>query len=239
MEGGSVADWVSGIGSMLAVFVALFGYFLVEWQRRKDAREKLQGQIYQIGFKLSTLASEAHVMMKSLNPRGLPLDELLQEADPMVICGSQPPVIGHDTSMVRDLTDAEQNLLMGNRDEGFLMDFSECVAGNDSIRTAMVDYARRREEMLAVLPPPEQMNDNVGSVFLTQEQMAQVLPRIIPAGQSVMIARQMAKENVDMVNGLCARFEGMMLASHPKLHVHKIEIDLDKSAVGAAGAQAQ
>lgn len=36
METGSLADWVSGIGSMLAAIVALAGYWVSRAQRKDD-----------------------------------------------------------------------------------------------------------------------------------------------------------------------------------------------------------
>ena len=75
-DGGSAADWVSGIGSLLAVIAALFGYFLVEKKHSKDDRNKLQGHIYQIGFKLSTLASEVRTTVRDLERFSINLDHI-------------------------------------------------------------------------------------------------------------------------------------------------------------------
>lgn len=224
MEGGSLADWVSGIGSMLAVFVALFGYFLVEWQRRKDAREKIQGQIYQIGFKLSTFASEARTTMRDLNSKGLPLDKLLAQEDPQIIIGTQAPVLGYDRTMVRDLSDEEQNLLMLMREEEFLMNFSECVARNESVRSSFVDYGRRREEILERLPKVAAFKGQAGSYDISREEFTALMPYMVPASFLVRQARYLAHLNVEMITKLCDDFMPMMKRHYPKLHVHKIEL---------------
>ncbi|NWK96693.1 hypothetical protein DM806_13690 [Sphingobium lactosutens] len=223
-EGGSLADWVSGIGSLLAVIAALFGYFLVEKKHRKDDREKTQGQIYQIGFKLSTLASEARTTLRDLNQKSLPIDELLAEDDPFVICGSQAGVIGYDRTMVRELSDAEQNLLMLVKEENFLMNFAECVARNETIRGSFVEYGKRRDDVLARLPPPEQASGQVGSVGLTEAQRLSIFPYVVPTAMAMRQARYLAKLNVDMVVQLCEDFMPMMKRHYPKMHIHKIEL---------------
>ncbi|WP_300115562.1 hypothetical protein [Sphingobium sp.] len=223
-EGGSLADWVSGIGSMLAVFVALLGYFIVERHRRNDARDVIQGQIYQIGYKLSTMASEVRTTLRDLNQKGLPLDELIAEENPFVIVGSQAAVMGYDRSMVRDLSDAEQNLLMLVREEEFLMNFSECVARNDSVRGSFVEYGKRREELLARLPAPEEANGQTGSFGITQAEQLAIFPYITPAAVLMRQARYLAKLNVEMVTKLCDDFKPMMKGHFPTYHIHKIEL---------------
>ena len=221
-DGGSAADWISGIGSLLAVIAALFGYFLVEKKHRKDDREKLQGHIYQIGFKLSTLASEVRTTLQDLNTRKLPLEELLAETDPFAICGSQATVIGYDSSMVRDLSDAEQNVLMLIREEEFLMAFSELVAQNAAVRRSFVEYSRRRDEIMERLPPPEKTSGQVGSFGLTEAQRLAIFPYVTPTAMLIVQARRRAKENVDAVIKLCDEFMPMMKRHFPKMHVHKI-----------------
>jgi hypothetical protein len=47
MEVGSVADWVSGLGSLAAVAIAMWGYWLVARQRREDRRNAERGTAYE------------------------------------------------------------------------------------------------------------------------------------------------------------------------------------------------
>jgi len=223
-DGGSTADWVSGVGSLLAVIVALFGYFLVEKKHRKDEREKLQGQIYQIGYKLSTLVSEAGVTVRDLTGRRMRPNALMGADHPFIVVNSQPPVLGYDKTMARDLSDAEQNLLMMIRAEEFLMEFSECVARNESIRSAFVEYGVRREEILADLPTPDSINGAIGSFETTPERINELMPRLIPAATLVVQARELAARNMEMLTALCRKFKPMMEKHFPDMHVHAIEI---------------
>jgi hypothetical protein len=47
MEVGSLADWVSGLGSLAAVGIALWGYWLVSRQRLEDRRQTERGTAYE------------------------------------------------------------------------------------------------------------------------------------------------------------------------------------------------
>jgi hypothetical protein len=223
-DGGSTADWVSGIGSLLAVIVALLGYFLVEKKHRNDDLDKLQGHIYQIGYKLSTLASEAGVTLRDLRGRRILPNDLMDDDHPFLIVNSQYPVLGYEKTMVRDLSDAEQNLLMMIREEEFLMDFSECVARNDAIRSAFVEYGIRREELLAELPAPDSINGHVGSFETTAARINELMPRLIPAATLVVQSRELAARNVEMLAALCGKFKPMMDRHYPSMHVHSVEI---------------
>ena len=142
----------------------------------------------------------------------------------MVICGTQGAAIGYDASMVRDLSDAEQNALMLIREEEFLMNFSECVARNESVRSAFVEYGRRREDIVSSLPTPDVFTGETGKFELTQAEYKDLLPKLLPATSLVRNARYLAKLNVDMVAKLCEEFMPMMKRHYPNMLVHKIEL---------------
>lgn len=222
--GGSAADWVSGIGSLLAVIAALFGYFLVERKHQRDDREKTQGQIYQIAFKLKLLIDESGGAVLDLKGAKIQPNEFMALDHPLAVVMAQFPTIGYDKTMVRDLSDAEQNLLMILREENFLMDFSEAVARNASIRSAFVEYCDRREELQAELPTPDSTNGEMGSFETTPQRVNELMPLIIPAAALVIRSREMAAENVKVLTALCKRFKPMMQGHFPKMHVPEIEI---------------
>lgn len=219
-----MAEWISGIGSLLAVIVALGGYWIVERHRKDDTKQQRQNAAYQIAFKLSALASDARVTHKQINPEGKTPDEWLLVTDPMEICGTLPVNIGSSEAICRDLSDSEQNLLMSLREEDFLMDFSEAFARNQSIEAGMREYAARREAIMAMLPPPTQYQGQVGSLFLNPQQVAQVQPHLIACATLVQSMRGLSKQNVEQLSGLCDKFQPMMSKHFPKLHIHKIEV---------------
>lgn len=238
-ESGTIADWVSGAGSLLAVIAALYGYFLIEKQRRSDAKDITQGHIYQIGFKLSTVASEVHTALSDLNSQKLPIEELLAEKEPLWIVGGQGPASGYERSMVRDLTDEQQNLLMLVREEEFLMEFSEIVARHEAVRLGFVEYSKRRDMILAMLPDPEKWNGQIGTFGLTTTQVNAIMPHLYPTAMLMVQARQLAKINVDAVMKLCDRFKPMMDGHFPDMHVHSVGVVATTSNPVAAGGDGE
>ena len=230
-DGGSLADWVSGIGTMLAVFVALGGYWFSEWQRRRDEKQRQQDAVYQIGFKLSSLASEAHNTLIDLNPREKPLDDLMAETDPMEICGMQEASVGYDAGMVKDLAENEQNLLMRIKEEGFLMDFSEAVTRNNTIRAGLQEYKIKREAIMSMLPVATVINGQIASHDIPQEDMMRIYPTLIQAASLIQKVRTMARINVNKMRELGTRYQPMMSGHFPKLHIHKIEFEAEADKV--------
>jgi hypothetical protein len=226
---GPMADWVSGIGSMLAVIVALAGYWLADGQRKKEANERRQNAAYQIGFKLSALASEARVILGDLNPLGKSDEELAAETNPMDVCGALQPKVGYHETSARDLSESEQNLLMSLREEDFLMDYSEAFARNQSIRAGILEYKIKREAISAKLPTPVATRGEIASFDLTKEDLLRIGPDLIAAASLVRSLRALSRINMDQLDDLGRRFTPMMTKHFPKLHIHRI-IDTERPA---------
>lgn len=222
-----LADWVSGIGSLLAVIVALCGYWLVERHRKIDDRKRRQDAAYQVAFKLSALASDAQVTHKLLNPPGKTVEEWLAEENPLEICGKLPISIGGTDPICRDLSEAQQNVLMSLKEEDFLMDFSEAFARNQSIDAGLKEYARRRDAMAAMLPSSSQFQGQIGSFDLTEEQMQKIYPALIACSSLVQSMRKLSKMNVEQLTSLSEKYRPMMSKHFPKLHIHTIELVAD------------
>lgn len=220
-----MAEWVAGIGSLLAAIVALAGYWLAERQRAREEAQRRQDAAYQIGYKLASLASEARNIKGDLNPQGKTDEELAAETDAMEICGNLQPKIGFNDTMAKDLSESEQNLLMCLKEESFLMTFSEAIARNQSIRAGLIEYKVKREAIMAMLPPPKIINGAVASHFLSQEELMKIHPHLIATGTLVQSLRALSHINVEQLAYLCREFCPMMKKHYPKLNVHKIELD--------------
>jgi hypothetical protein len=233
LEAGTWADWFSGTMSALAVSVALAGYWFASSQNRRAEKQTRQNAAYQIGFKLSALASETRGVTGDLNPQKMSEGELALQ-NPMETCGTLAPKVGFNDTMARDLNETEQNLLMLLKEENFLMDFSEIFARNNSIRAGLLEYKVRHEAIAAMLPTPVQVAGEVISLDLTQEQLLKIQPNLIAAASLVNSVRFLAKINVEMLTNLTDKFHPMMTKHFPDLHIHKIvmqDIESDGTSV--------
>lgn len=223
MDTGSLADWVSGFATVAATVVALGSYFWADKHRNREDRQKRQDSAYQIGYKLATLISEAATTHKALYPKDTTPEHWKNVADPFAIVGPQQPVVGFESTMVRDLTDAEQNLLMALREEDFLMDMSETVARNETIRLGLMEYKSKHEAITSRLPAPDITQGQIASLFLDDEQRRTLWPYVMPAATLMTSLRSLSEQNIKMLREMGAGFHTMMRRHYPDLHIHKIE----------------
>lgn len=235
METGSLADWVSGIGSMLAVITALAGYWFSHAQRKKDQAiaDKLrsnqeasvcQGLVHQISLKLSALTSEAKMQHAELIPPGRTEAELEEIVDPRQLTGEFRPNVGMDLTTARDLSVNEQNLLMLFKENDFVMDYTEALARHQAIRGALLEYSSKREAAMRMLPPPEAINGPTASHFLNDTQWLALAPYIIPLASLLISMRALSRQNVELLSRLCSLYKPMMTKHFPDLNIHSIEM---------------
>ena len=235
METGSLADWVSGIGSMLAVIVALAGYWISHAHRKEDHRiaeearkfqetASRQGIVHQISLKLSALASEATTTHVELIPPGRTEDELAKMLDPRQITGEFNPNVGMELTMARDLAVDEQNLLMLVKENDFLMDYSEALARHESVRAGILEYKAKREAVMAMLPAPKIVNGQMASHFLSDAEWLTLAPYVIPLRSLLVSIRALSRQNVELLARLCASYKPMMAKHFPQLNIHSIEL---------------
>lgn len=220
---GSLADWVSGIATTLATIVALGSYSWADNRRKKEDKQRRQDSAYQIGFKLASLMSDAISNNKAMYPAGTTHDDWKGKTNPFEIVGPQQPIIGTGAIMARDLTDAEQNLLMSIKEEDFLQDMTECYARNEAIREGINEYKDRHALLTERLPAPSHAQGQVASLYLTDLQVNELFPYAQPAATLIQNLRSMSQENLKMLRELGPKFHPMMNKHWPDLHLHKIE----------------
>lgn len=225
MDSGSIADWVSGVGSLLAVVAALVGYWIVHRQYVRDQRDKEQGAAYQICFKLTTLIGEASGSHDTLFQPFKTEAEWLALSDPIEICATQQAMVGFDETAARDLSESEQNLLLKLKEENFLMDYSEGLARHHSIRSGLIEFKNRHESIVAMLPPPVGVDGSALDLVLSSEQKLGLLPHVIPASTLIMSLREMSIRNIAMLKTLASKFQPTMQRHFPNLHIPQIEVE--------------
>ena len=235
MKNGSLADWVSGIGSMLAVVAALAGYWISHAQRKADKKlsealrsseevKTRQGIVHQISLKLSALTSEATTIHADLIPLGRSEAELANMLDPQQLIGEFNPNVGMDLTIARDFSVEEQNLLMLVKENDFLMDYTEALARHETIRSAVLEYKSKREAITRMLPPPKTVKGQMISHFLTNEERLALAPYVIPLSSLLVSMRALSKQNIELLNRLCSTYKPIMTNHFPQLNIHTINI---------------
>jgi hypothetical protein len=100
-----MADWFSGIGSMLAVIVALLGHWIIEWQRKRDCKAAELEHARRIGFKITVLYADAHHSQEHLQ-KNATMDEL---KEPSLLWRRLQPELSIEALTGPELNTAEQN----------------------------------------------------------------------------------------------------------------------------------
>lgn len=208
MEFGSAADWFSGVMTAIAVIVALAGYGVSEWQRKRDREEaELQaGRL--IGIKLMKVLNGTHDIHRHLwTPYdGPPLggeggNEMWRTIHPLVGLQDDPTII---------LDGAETNLLIRANATDFLQELMLATTRYQSIVSSMKEYQLRYEAIYELSPAPVSMNGQIGTHMLTAEQYMKIRPYSIALENLIQSLRAMTVENVEICKKLASDYGPIM-----------------------------
>jgi hypothetical protein len=210
MEIGSVADWFSGVASAVAVVVALGGYWFSERQRGRDRRDRELEAGNMIGVKLSNALNRTDDIRRHIcAPYNGPLllghgaDQLWRKTRPLL-------GLTEDTSV--NLTDAETNLLIRAGQHQFMMDLMLVISRYQSINNSMREYQIRYDAILALLPAPREVNEQVGVHMLEHVAWMKLQPYSNSLEALIQGLKSMAQENVDKAKGLAPLYSPIMKA---------------------------
>lgn len=211
MTASDVSSWLGSIGTMLAVFVALGGYWWAERQRRNDRRTVDLDHAIQIGFKITVLFSDArhvhehlfrHQTADDINDRSLLWRQLQPELSLEALSGPQ-------------LNAAEQNLLVTLLEAEVLMEITEVAARNQIIRKAMTEYRIKREALQERTPPPIEKQGNYGVFEMHPNDVLRLSPWTIVLEGLVVEMRKLAIQNVNATKALNEKYAQMMRKHFP------------------------
>ncbi|RYG86131.1 MAG: hypothetical protein EON59_10710 [Alphaproteobacteria bacterium] len=167
--------------------------------------------------------SEATYTHSRLFPEGSSAQDWQGIIDPFEIVGAQQPPIGSNITMARDLSNAEQNLLMSLKEEEFLMSMSEAFARHETVRDGIAEYKMRHAAITERAPAPEATNGEVATFMLTNQQKNELWPYVMPAASLLTSLRDLSAINLKELQLMGVAFHPMMRRHYPGLHIHKIE----------------
>lgn len=211
------SNWIASIGTMLAVFVALGGYWFSEWQRDKDRKAANLEHALQIGFKLTVLHSDAKHIHNHLFQNAT-MDELRESS---LLWRRLQPELSMEVLTGPQLNAAEQNLLISLLEAELLMRMTESSSRNLVIRKAMAEYRLKREALQEKIPTPIEFHGNVGVFELTGSDNLKLSPYTSVLESLVLQMRRLAILNINETKNLAKLYEKMM-----KKHFHNAKFIL-------------
>jgi hypothetical protein len=209
MESGSAADWFSGVASALAVIVALAGYWLADWQRRKDLKERERGAAQMIGVKLLQAFNRTAVIHKHLWPVDVPK---LQGDDGTHLWRHIQPLAGLQDDPSAALSEPEINLLIAMNAHQFLSGITMVIARYQSLTASMREYGVRYGAMMELTPAPDEMRGKVAVVRMDREQYMKLIPYTLALEGLLQSLRELSAENLEHAKTLCRQYNPMMKA---------------------------
>ena len=213
-EVGTWADWVSGIGSWLAVIVALGSYWWAERQRRIHQFGAKMGSANQIGIKLHDLLGRSQTIHNHLfAPYEGP--ELQNPWGEEGLWSQTYALVGLSEQITPDLTSDEHKLLVEINETDFMTRFSLAWQRHQSIVLSMKEFYVKRDAVYAIMPAPTKMDGHVGQHEMTKEELMRFMPYSVALEMLIRTIRDMAKENFIDLQALAERYHPMMKRRFP------------------------
>ena len=214
-EVGTWADWISGIGSWLAVVVALGSYWWADRQRRIEQFEAKMASANQIGVKLHDLLGRSKTIYNHLFApyEGPKLSSFTQEEE---IWRQIKALVGLSEQITSDLTPEEHKLLLEINEIDFMTRFSLAWQRHQSVVLSMREFYIKRDVVQALMPAPTEMDGDVGRHWLTVEETMRFRPHSVALEMMIRTTRDIAKENYTDLQALAKRFHPTMKRHFPK-----------------------
>ncbi len=211
---GTWADWVSGIGSWLAVVVALGSYWWTERQRRIEQFERKIASANQVGVKLHDLLGRSQTIYNHLFApySGPKLHNPMGEES---IWGQTRALVGLSEQITPDLTPEEHKLLIEIEETDFMTRFSLAWQRHQSIVLSMKEFYIKRDAVYALMPAPTKIEGYVGQHEMTREEIMRFMPYSVALELMIRTTRDMANENYTDLQALAKRFHPTMKKHFP------------------------
>lgn len=225
---GSVADWFSGSASAAAVIVAVGGYGVLEWQRRRDRRDAERVAGRQIGIKLARVLNgtsdiHRHLRAPYNGPKieGVGSEELWRTIQPLIGLPDEP-------GLMLDAT--ETNLLIKIGSTDFMMEQMLATSRYQSLVSSMREYQARYDALYQMTPPPKAMDGLFATHALNEQEYLRLLPYSRALDALIRSLCSMADENVEKCKVLAKQFHPLMkdYFKEPFLSVGMIEPETDE-----------
>jgi hypothetical protein len=166
MNVGSLADWVSGLGSLAAVVIAMWGYWLVSRQRAQDLRQTERAIAYETiaivqEFTNNILTIQKHISV-SRNDLSVPEKHLhFRILNPLIGLSSEGDV---------RLPSGSAELLVKANAAALWNDAVLAANHNRALVSILKEYRDLWAETMARLPPPAELP--VGGLRMRTESAA-------------------------------------------------------------------
>ncbi len=186
IDAGGLADWVSGLGSLAAVIVALYGFRVVADQRAADRRDAEKGVAYELVATVLDMGNHIRAIEKHLNEQRN--DMVVKVGDNVVArFRGLNPLIGLSNEGDMQLPGGTTELLFKAGAIELWNDVRLLANRNRSLTNLLKEYQRIWQGVIDKMPAPEGFTGTVGHIAADPAAFAAVRGDLIRV-DSVIVA---------------------------------------------------
>lgn len=178
LEVGSLADWVAGIGSLIAVIVAMLGYWVVARHRNADRRDAERAVAFELVAVLMEIANHILSIEKHFKTQR---NDMTVSADGKHVVSFKiiNPLIGLSSEgEIRPPEGTTQLLIRANAIE-LWNDVLLLANHNRALTSIMKEYRHLWDQTMAKMPTPADFTGPVGHIEAEGPAFAAIRPDLI------------------------------------------------------------
>lgn len=217
MESGSLADWVSGLGSLTAVAIALWGYWIVARQRGTDRRQAERAIAYEVIAVIHELSNNILTIQKHVGAARNDITLPAKKLHFRII----NPLIGLSSEGELRLPAGSAELLVKAKAEGLWNQATLVANHNRALVSIMKEYRSLWTETMARFPTFEELPDGGLGQRWDAAQFDAVKPELIKLDAIVGHLEEHANEAATLAHEVAAAIGPAFRAffNEPILHL--------------------
>lgn len=163
IDAGDLADWVSGLGSLAAVIVALLGFRVVANQRAADKRDAEKGVAYELVATVLDMGNHIRAIEKHLNEQR---NDMVVKIGEKVVAKFRVlnPLIGLSNEGELKLPIGSTELMFKAGAVELWNDVRLLANRNRSLTSLLKDYQQIWQGVIDQMPTPEGFTGTVGHI---------------------------------------------------------------------------
>lgn len=218
MPQGSWADWFSGIASTCAVIVALFGYIYLYFKDKKEKQKVEERIANEIGVRIAKLSVDVLRNHK----------HLFEEFNDKEKCkrkkwGEITPRIGYKHPDIKELTSAEEMLLISMGQAKYLTEISRCMDCNNGLNIAIDEFSTIKNNFYENYGIYINEFNEIGEINIPTEMKYGFEQHIKKMKHYSKIMQEMSEQNIVIIENICASYHMTMKSMMPNGKFIKID----------------
>ena len=220
IDAGGLADWVSGLGSLAAVIVALYSFRVVANQRTADKRDAEKGVAYELVATVLDMGNHIRAIEKHLNEQRN--DMVVKIGDKVVArFRGLNPLIGLSSEGELQLPVGSTELLFKAEAIELWNDARLLANRNRSLTSLLKEYQQIWQEVIDKMPTPEGFTGTVGHIAADPAVFAAIRSDLVRVDSVIVALDAQVKDTGKLLTSVAGQIGPAMKKyfNEPFLHL--------------------